>query len=108
MSSSELCLVVVSSRSPTMGFRSILNTYSFHRNCSTRMFFPLLYLVGSVALRSPSYRAAVVTQVTGNTTYADRAEQIAYNALPATLTASMWSHQYLQQQNQIGAITMNP
>lgn len=30
----------------------------------------------------------------------DRLERIAYNALPATFTADMWAHQYVQQANQ--------
>ena len=38
----------------------------------------------------------------------DRMETIAYNALPATLTADMWQHQYLQQANEISACTTNP
>lgn len=47
-------------------------------------------------------------QVTGDTKFADRTERTAYNALPAEMTPNMWSHQYLQQQNQIGAQTMSP
>ena len=34
---------------------------------------------------------------------AERAEQITYNALPATFTHDMWAHQYLQQSNEINA-----
>lgn len=34
-------------------------------------------------------------------TYADRLEKVAFNALPATLSDDMWSHQYDQQVNQI-------
>jgi uncharacterized protein len=37
----------------------------------------------------------------GGVTLADRLERIAYNALPATLSADMWSHQYDQQANQV-------
>lgn len=33
-------------------------------------------------------------------TLGDRLERIAYNALPATFTADMWAHQYVQQVNQ--------
>ena len=36
---------------------------------------------------------------------AERAEKIAYNALPATLTPDMWAHQYLQQSNEMNAVT---
>jgi len=31
--------------------------------------------------------------------FAERAEMLAFNALPAELTEDMWSHQYLQQTN---------
>ena len=34
---------------------------------------------------------------------AERAEQLTYNALPATFTHDMWAHQYLQQSNEINA-----
>ena len=37
----------------------------------------------------------------GGVQLADRLERIAYNALPATLSADMWSHQYDQQANQV-------
>ena len=33
----------------------------------------------------------------GRSAFGDRLEKIAYNALPATLTADMWAHQYDQQ-----------
>ncbi len=39
--------------------------------------------------------------VLGDTRLADRLERVAYNALPATLSNDMWSHQYDQQPNQI-------
>ena len=32
---------------------------------------------------------------------ADRIERLAYNAMPATMSADMWSHQYDQQANQV-------
>ena len=37
----------------------------------------------------------------GDAVFAERAERLAYNALPAELTEDMWSHQYLQQPNAI-------
>ncbi len=37
----------------------------------------------------------------GDAELGDRLERIAYNALPATLSDDMWSHQYDQQPNQI-------
>lgn len=39
--------------------------------------------------------------VLGEPLLADRLERVAYNALPATLSSDMWSHQYDQQPNQI-------
>jgi hypothetical protein len=39
--------------------------------------------------------------ILGNPRLADRLERVAYNALPATLSNDMWSHQYDQQPNQI-------
>ena len=35
---------------------------------------------------------------------AEKAEQITYNSLPATITADMWAHQYLQQGNEMNAV----
>jgi DUF1680 family protein len=37
----------------------------------------------------------------GSPSLADRLEKVAYNALPATLSDDLWSHQYDQQPNQI-------
>jgi hypothetical protein len=45
--------------------------------------------------------------IVGDSTYGDRLEQVAYNALPATFTPDMRAHQYLQQANQI-ACTVAP
>jgi hypothetical protein len=39
--------------------------------------------------------------ILGDPRLADRLEKVAYNALPATLSNDMWSHQYDQQPNQI-------
>ena len=38
---------------------------------------------------------------TGDNKWAERLEVLAFNALPATLTEDMWTHQYVQQVNQI-------
>ncbi|MBQ9098442.1 MAG: glycoside hydrolase family 127 protein [Clostridia bacterium] len=38
--------------------------------------------------------------ITGNTHWADRAEFLGFNALPATCSPDMWTHQYLQLANQ--------
>lgn len=37
---------------------------------------------------------------------AERAETVAYNALPATLTPNMWAHQYLQQPNEMNSVKL--
>lgn len=42
-----------------------------------------------------------LTEVLGTGEYADLAERLAYNALPATVTEDFMAHQYLQQVNQI-------
>lgn len=39
--------------------------------------------------------------ITGRSHWGDRLEKIAYNALPATFSPDMWSHQYDQQVNQV-------
>lgn len=43
----------------------------------------------------------------GDDRYADRLERLAYNALPAEIAPDMWSHQYVQQVNQVQC-TVNP
>ncbi len=40
-------------------------------------------------------------RVTGDEKWADRLETVAFNALPATFSDDMWTHQYLQMANQI-------
>lgn len=42
---------------------------------------------------------------TGDISFADRLELLAFNALPATISEDMWSHQYDQQVNQIECST---
>lgn len=37
----------------------------------------------------------------GDVSFADRLERIAFNALPATFSPDMWTHQYVQQANQV-------
>ena len=45
--------------------------------------------------------------VFGDPSFADRLERLAFNALPATFSPDMWSHQYDQQVNQVQC-TINP
>jgi len=49
------------------------------------------------AMFSLEHAAAIL----GDVTLADRLEKITYNALPATISADFWSHQYDQQPNQV-------
>lgn len=42
--------------------------------------------------------------VTGDPKWAERLERLAFNALPATVSEDMWTHQYLQQSNQIACV----
>lgn len=39
--------------------------------------------------------------ITGDSTFGDRLEKLAFNALPGTLTDDMWAHQYNQEPNQV-------
>ncbi len=50
------------------------------------------------------YSCEVLFELTGNPIWADRLEKLAFNALPATISEDMWSHQYDQQVNQIGCV----
>ncbi len=40
----------------------------------------------------------------GDTQWLDRLEKLAFNALPATISADMWAHQYDQMSNQIACV----
>jgi len=54
------------------------------------------------------FSLALIWQMFGNNTVADRAEKIAYNALPAGILHDWTAHQYDQQVNQIWAKVMDP
>ncbi len=45
--------------------------------------------------------------VTGEAKWAERLETVAFNALPATISDDMWTHQYVQLSNQIACVRFN-
>ncbi len=45
--------------------------------------------------------------ITGNTEWLDWLEKLAFNALLATISPDMWSHQYVQMTNQVAAFPMS-
>ncbi|MBQ2848334.1 MAG: glycoside hydrolase family 127 protein [Clostridia bacterium] len=56
----------------------------------------------SVAEQMYSYE--ILYAYTGNKKWAERLEMLAFNALPATISDDMWTHQYDQMSNQIACI----
>jgi hypothetical protein len=53
------------------------------------------------------YSLEILLSVLGDPLFGDRLERVAFNALPATFSPDMWSHQYDQQVNQVQC-TINP
>ena len=47
------------------------------------------------------YSLEVLAATFGACDFADRLERVAFNALPATFSPDMWTHQYVQQPNQV-------
>ena len=47
------------------------------------------------------YSCELLASITGEPFWLDLLERLAFNSLPATISADMWSHQYDQQLNQI-------
>jgi len=47
------------------------------------------------------YSLELLYAYTGDNKWAERLELLAFNALPATISDDMWTHQYVQQTNQI-------
>jgi hypothetical protein len=47
------------------------------------------------------YSLEILCAAFGDTSFADRLERVTFNALPATFSPDMWSHQYDQQLNQV-------
>ncbi len=52
------------------------------------------------------YACEWVYSVTGDPVWAERVEKAAFNALPATMSEDMWTHQYDQQVNQVACVKM--
>lgn len=50
------------------------------------------------------YSCETLFAATGDPIWADRLEKIAFNALPAATSEDMWSHQYVQMENQIACV----
>ena len=50
------------------------------------------------------YSCELLYAITGDKIWADRLEKLAFNALPATISEDMWTHQYLQMVNQIACV----
>ncbi len=53
------------------------------------------------------YSLELCMAMTGDPSLGDRLERIAFNALPGTFSPDMWTHQYVQQTNQVQC-TINP
>ncbi len=50
------------------------------------------------------YSEELLLAATGDPEWGDRLELLAFNALPAAVSADMWTHQYDQEVNQIGCL----
>lgn len=53
------------------------------------------------AVAEQMYSYEILYAFTGDAKWAERLEMLAFNALPATISDDMWSHQYVQMSNQI-------
>mgnify|MGYP004458166107 FL=1 len=54
------------------------------------------------------YSYEILYGLTGDPVWLDRLETLAYNALPATVSSDMWTHQYDQMTNQIACVRFAP
>jgi len=50
------------------------------------------------------YSYEILYAFTGDKKWAERLEVVAFNALPATISDDMWTHQYVQMSNQIACV----
>ncbi len=53
------------------------------------------------AVAEQMYSYEILYAFTGDSKWAERLELLAFNALPATISDDMWTHQYVQMSNQI-------
>lgn len=54
------------------------------------------------------FSAAYIYSYLGDNDIADWVEQTAFNAFPASVAADWWSHQYVQQENQVRRLLVQP
>ncbi len=59
------------------------------------------------AIVEAMYSFEVLYAITGDAYWLTRLERLAYNALPATISEDMWTHQYLQLSNQTACAPMS-
>lgn len=57
------------------------------------------------AIVEAMYSFETLYEIYGDTKWADRLELLAFNALPATVSNDMWTHQYDQLVNQVSCVT---
>ena len=89
-----------------IAFKSVLVFYMNQTIITPFLHIPTFSLLGSelCTVVETMFSHEVMFYILGDPKFAERAEQLAYNALPATLTPDMWAHQYLQQSNEMNAI----
>ncbi len=56
------------------------------------------------AVAEQMYSYETLYAFTGDSKWAERLEVLAFNALPATISDDMWTHQYVQMSNQIACV----
>lgn len=56
------------------------------------------------AVAEQMYSYEILYAFTGDPKWAERLEVLAFNALPATVSDDMWTHQYVQMSNQIACV----
>ena len=75
-------------------------------NLNTRIIIILYFFTGTelCTVVESMFSFETLFSIQGDPMFAERAEKLTYNALPATITSDMWAHQYLQQPNEMNAI----